>query len=140
MFAGVSASEISPELNLADVRKLREMWVEAFNKCDMEQVMTFYADDAVELPLNGTPAVHGINAIRESLRAAFANRFAELNVRQTQVGYTEPLAVELATYTVVRPVRNGEAKEEKGRLMATWRRDDKGRFKITICVWSKEAG
>lgn len=140
MSSAVSTSAGSSEQDWGDVRRLREKWMEAFNQRDVERIVGFYADDAVELPLNGTPAVHGIQAITESLKSAFAHRFAELNVRQTQVGYTEPLAVELATYSVRRLVRNGEAKVEKGRLMATWRRDDQRRFKITIGVWSKEAG
>lgn len=114
------------------------MWVEAFNNRDLEQVASFYADDAVELPLNGMPAVHGKDAISQSLKSAFANSFGGLRVRQTQVGYTEPLAVELATYIVTRHVRNGEAREENGRLVATWRRDENGQFRITIGVWSKE--
>ena len=114
------------------------MWVEAFNKHDLDRVVSFYAEDAVELPLNGMPAVHGITALRESAGSSFANSFSELRVRQTQVGYTEPLAVELATYMVTRHGGNGEAKEEKGRLVATWRRDQNGRFRITISVWSKE--
>lgn len=138
MFSGVSTNTSSSSRDCSDIRRLREMWVEAFNNRDLEQVASFYAEDAVELPLNGMPAVHGKNAISQSLKSAFANSFGELRVRQTQVGYTEPLAVELATYIVTRHVRNGEAKEENGRLVATWRRDENGQFRITIGVWSKE--
>lgn len=138
MSSAGTTSASSSELASGDIRRLREVWVEAFNKQDVERLLSFYADDAVELPLNGLPAVHGIDAIRESVKSSFANRFAGLRVRQTQVGYTEPLAVELASYMVTVQVRNGEAKEEKGRLVATWRRNGNGRFKITISVWSKE--
>lgn len=138
MFSGVSTNTSSSARDCSDIRRLREMWVEAFNNRDLEQVASFYAEDAVELPLNGMPAVHGKNAISQSLKSAFTDSFGGLSVRQTQVGYTEPLAVELATYIVTRHVRNGEAKEENGRLVATWRRDENGRFRITIGVWSKE--
>lgn len=140
MSSATSPSPSDSDQDRQDVGRLREMWVEAFNTHDTERVLSFYADDAVELPLNGLPAVHGINAIREWVKSTFANRFTELRVWQTQVGYTEPLAVELATYVVIRQARNGQGKEEKGRLVATWRRDHNGRFKITISVWSKEAG
>ncbi|HEV2421930.1 MAG TPA: SgcJ/EcaC family oxidoreductase [Candidatus Acidoferrales bacterium] len=138
MLSGVSTNTSVSERDCSDIRRLREMWVEAFNERDLERVVNVYAADAVELPLNGMPAVHGINAISESVKSSFANRFGELRVRQTQVGYTEPLAVELATYLVRRHGRKGEAEEEKGRLVATWRRDETGRFRITISVWSKE--
>lgn len=123
-----------------DVRHLREMWVEAFNNHDVESVLRFYAEDAVELPLNGAPAVNGTTAIRELLNSIFAAGFCELKVWQTQVGYTDPLAVELATYTVrPRPGNGASTKEEKGRLVATWRRAENGQFRITIGVWSKES-
>ena len=117
-----------------DVRRLREMWVEAFNRREVERVVSFYAEDAVELPLNGEPATKGLSAMRELLKAMFAAGFGELRVRQTQVGYTEPLAVEAAMYTI----RAANGSSENGRLVATWRRDENGKFKITINVWSKE--
>jgi uncharacterized protein (TIGR02246 family) len=121
-----------------DVGALRRMWVEAFNDRDVERAVSFYAQDAVELPLNGRAAVNGMAAIRELVKSLFAAGFRELKVQQTQVGYTEPLAVELATYTIKPPNENGRAQEEKGRLVATWRRGVDGQFKMTISVWSRE--
>ena len=122
----------------SDIRALRRMWVEAFNRRDLERAVSFYAEDAVELPLNGAPAVNGTAAIRESLRAMFAAGFGELKVQQTQVGYTEPLGVELATYSIKLPKEQAQALDEKGRLVATWRRGANGQFKVTISVWSRE--
>lgn len=122
----------------SDVRVLRKMWVEAFNRRDLERVMSFYSDDAVELPLNGAPAVNGVAAIYELVKAMFAAGFGELKVQQTQVGYTEPLAVELASYAINPRIGNGGSRNEKGRLVATWRRGTNGQLKITISVWSKE--
>jgi uncharacterized protein (TIGR02246 family) len=122
----------------SDVRTLRRMWVEAFNRRDLERTVSFYSEDAVELPLNGEPAVNGIEAIRELMKSMFAAGFSEVKVMQTQVGYTEPLAVELATYTIRPPDGRRRAQQDKGRLVATWRRGATGQFKITISVWSRE--
>jgi uncharacterized protein (TIGR02246 family) len=122
----------------SEIRRLREKWVKAFNQHEVEQVIEFYADDAIESPLNGAPAANGRAAIREALKAIFAAGFCELKVPHTQVGHTEPLAVELATYTVRCSSESGQARGEKGRLVATWRRAEKGEFKITISVWSRE--
>lgn len=121
-----------------DVCRLREKWVEAFNHHDVERVLSSYAQDAVELPLNGTPAVNGVTAIRALVESIFAAGFGELKVRQTQVGYIGPLAVELATYTVKCPAGKANPPSETGRLVATWRRGENGEFKITIGVWSPE--
>lgn len=120
-----------------DIRDLRRAWVEAFNLRDVEGVVSFYAEDAVELPLSGAPVVNGTAAIRELVESMFAAGFREMEVQQTQVGYTEPLAVELATYSIKPPNNKASPTEEKGRLVATWRRVN-GQFKITISVWSRE--
>lgn len=120
-----------------DIRDLRRAWVEAFNQRDVEGVVSFYAEDAVELPLSGAPVVNGTAAIRELVKSMFAAGFREMEVQQTRVGYTEPLAVELATYSVKPPNKKASPMEEKGRLVATWRRVN-GQFKITISVWSRE--
>lgn len=121
-----------------DVRRLREMWVEAFNQRDADRVASFYADDAVELPLNGAPAVHGKVKLRELLSSMFAEGIGELKFQHTQVGYTEPLAFEMATYLLDPRAGNPALREKSGRLVATWRRQENGEFRITISVWSKE--
>ena len=117
---------------------MREKWVKAFNQREVERVISFYAKDAIESPLNGAPAANGKAAIRESLKAVLAAGFHELKIPRTQVGHTEPLAVELATYTVRYPANSDSAHGEKGRLVATWRRVENGEFEITISVWSRE--
>lgn len=131
-------TKMSSQKNGTDVRQLREAWVEAFNRSDWEKVGRFYEADAVELPLNGTPAVNGATAIRELLQSMFSAGWSDLKVWQTQVGYTGPLAVEVATYTIKAGRGNGAGRIEKGRLVATWRRAETGEFKITISVWTKE--
>ncbi len=128
----------SSYLDGGDIGRLREKWVEAFNRHDVEGVVSVYAEDAVEMPLNGAPAASGIAAIRDLVKSMFAAGFSELKVRQTQVGYTEPLGVELATYSIRSRAGNAQLWRETGRLVATWRRGENGEFKITISVWSRE--
>lgn len=114
------------------------MWVEAFNQKDADRVASFYAEDAVELPLNGAPAVHGKTRLRELVNAMFTEGIGELEFQRTQVGYTDPLAFEMATYSVKPRASNPGARERNGKLVATWRRQENGEFRITISVWSKE--
>lgn len=132
------ADQDPPARASGDVRRLREMWVEAFNHRDADRVTSFYAEDAVELPLNGAPAVHGKSKLRQLITSMFAEGVGHLNFQHTQVGYTEPLAFEMATYSLVPRNGNLAAKERSGKLVATWRRQEDGEFRITISVWSKE--
>lgn len=122
------------------IRRLRAKWVEAFNRRRVDDVIGFYAEDAMELPLNGGPAASGIIAIREAMKSTLAAGFAEMKLRQTQVSCTEPLGVELATYTVRLLGGIGTFGSETGRLVATWRREENGEFKIRNSVWSREWG
>lgn len=138
MSFGTDASASPADQSGREILRLREKWVEAFNRHDLDGVLSFYTEDAAELPLNGTPAVNGIVAIRALLKSTFDAGFGELKIRQTQVGYTEPLGIELATYSANSNVRNGHSPNHMGRLVATWRRSETGEFKITISVWSKE--
>lgn len=135
-----SGAEQDPVAHRAggDVRRLREMWVDAFNQKDVDRVTSFYAEDAVELPLNGAPAVHGKEKLRELVNSMFAEGIGELKFQHTQVGYTEPLAFEMATYSVHPSHRNPSLRERNGNLVATWRRQEDGEFRITISVWSKQ--
>jgi ketosteroid isomerase-like protein len=138
MSFGTNPSVSPADQSGRDIFRLREKWIEAFNRHDVDGVVSLYAEDAAELPLNGTPAVNGIAAIRALVKSTFDAGFGELKIRQTQVGYTEPLAMELATYSVNSRIGNGHFRSEMGRLVATWRRSGNGEFKITISVWSKE--
>lgn len=124
--------------NNDDIRHLREKWIEAFNRRDVERVMSLYAEDAIEQPLNEKEALIGVAAIRAAWERALATGLVEMKARQTQVDYTEPLAVELATYTLKLSDGNNGTRSERGRVVATWRRGNSGKFKITISMWSPE--
>lgn len=129
----------SPGREIGDqVARLRQMWSDAFNQRDAEQLVSFYAEDAVMLPPNA-PAAIGAAAIRELVKKMFSIGVCDLRIQQKQVEYTGPLAVEIAAYTWKIPSGKNAVRNEAGRLVTTWRRAANGEFQITISVWSDSA-
>src|SRR5262245_18108688 len=53
-------------------RDLVRLWVEAFNRADLDGLAAFYADDAINHQVAESP-VQGRSAIREMFAAAFAS-------------------------------------------------------------------
>lgn len=124
-----SGNEIGEQIKL-----LRELWADAFNARDLETSLLFYADDAVVLPPNGI-AVRGASAIRDLLKSMFDAGAPKGKFEQNQIEYSGNMAVEVGDYTVLMHA-DGSARQDKGRYMATWRRQENGEFRITVNVWS----
>lgn len=116
------------------IKRLRELWADAFNARDLETSLFFYADDAVVLPPNGI-AVRGAEAIRDLLKSMFDAGHSEGKFEQSQIEYSGNMAVEVGAYTVQTHGDDG-TRQDTGRYMATWRRQENGEFRITVNVWS----
>ncbi len=116
------------------IKRLRKLWAEAFNARDLESSLLFYADDAVVLPSNGI-AVRGAEAIRDLLKSMFDAGHSQGRFEQSQIEYAGNMAVEVGDYKVVIHA-DGGARQDTGRYMATWRRQQDGEFRITVNVWS----
>ncbi|HXT72439.1 MAG TPA: DUF4440 domain-containing protein [Candidatus Angelobacter sp.] len=116
------------------ITRLRQLWVDAFNARDLETSLLFYADDAVVLPPSGV-AVRGAEAIRDLLKSMFDAGHPEGKFEQNQIEYSGNMAVEVGDYTVLVHA-DGGTRQDTGRYMATWRRQENGEFRITVNVWS----
>lgn len=116
------------------IKRLRQLWADAFNARDLETSLLFYADDAVVLPPNGV-AVRGAEAIRGLLKSMFDADHPEGKFQQNRIEYSGNMAVEVGDYTVLTRA-DGDTRQDTGRYMATWRRQENGEFRITVNVWS----
>lgn len=121
----------------SQIARSRQIWVEAFNEGNIEQLVSFFAADAVVLPPNGAPAAVGLPAIRELTEKMFRSGVCDLRIQSKQVEYTGALAIEIAEYDLRIPSGRDGAHSESGRLVTTWRRAPNGQFQITISVWSR---
>jgi len=116
------------------IKRLRHSWAEAFNARDLDASLLFYADDAVVLPPNGV-AVRGAEAIRDLLKSMFDAGHSEGKFERSQIEYSGNMAVEVGDYSVLMH-SGGNTRQDTGRYMTTWRRQENGEFRITVNVWS----
>jgi ketosteroid isomerase-like protein len=64
-------------MSAVEIRKTLNAFVAAFNENDLDRVMSFFAEDAIYLPGNGTEH-RGIAAIRKEFEPQFRGRFGSM--------------------------------------------------------------
>lgn len=116
------------------VQRLTLLYLDAFNRQDIAEVLEFFAPDAVMLGPDH-PGVNGKAAIRDLLRAMFAKGYAGLELGRNSMAHLGDLAVDIGYYTAS-VTRQGSKREENGKYVTAWRRQPNGEFQITVTVWS----
>ncbi|HEV2489093.1 MAG TPA: DUF4440 domain-containing protein [Candidatus Acidoferrales bacterium] len=119
------------------VQRLTALFVDAFNKQNMETILSFYAEDAVMLG-PGLPGVKGKPAIRELLKSMFSMGYGSVILGRSSMAHLGDLAVDIGYYTanMAGREREGGRREEHGKYVTAWRRQPNGEFLITVTVWS----
>jgi uncharacterized protein (TIGR02246 family) len=64
-------------MSAVEIRQTLNAFVAAFNENDLDRVMSFFAEDAIYLPGNGTEH-RGIAAIRKEFEPQFQGRFGSM--------------------------------------------------------------
>jgi ketosteroid isomerase-like protein len=119
------------------VQRLTTLFVDAFNKQDIDSVLSFYAADAVMLGPDH-PGVKGKAAIRELLKSMIHTGYSSLMLGRNSMAHLGDLAVDIGYYTANTAGREREVgkREENGKYVTAWRRQPNGEFLITVTVWS----
>lgn len=119
------------------VQRLTSLFLAAFNKQNMEELLSFYAEDAVMLG-PGLPGVKGKPAIRELLKSMFSMGYGSVILGRSSMAHLGDLAVDIGYYTanMAGREREGGKRDENGKYVTAWRRQSNGEFLITVTVWS----
>lgn len=117
------------------VQRLTSLFVAAFNKRDIEAVLTFYAPDAVLLPPDH-PRVKGTTAIRDLLEEMFHAGYSNTTLERGSMAHLGDLAVEIGSYSMQVPDKEAHSRQESGKYVTAWRRQPNGEFQITVTIWS----
>lgn len=117
------------------VQRLTLLYIEAFNKQDINTLLDFYAGDAVMLGPDH-PGVKGKPAIRELLKSMFSVGYSGVKLGRNSLANLGDLAVDVGYYTANLSNRPGGKREESGKYVTAWRRQSNGEFQITVTVWS----
>jgi ketosteroid isomerase-like protein len=134
-------SETNPEraaAALLDVdRQWSLQWVEAPLGASLEQIVSFWAPDALVLP-PGQPARHGREAIRKSMeqRLGAGGLGSSWQPDRALVAASGDLGITMGTNAFVRSGRAAEADVVRGRYVAVWRKREGSPWQCIVDIWN----
>ena len=136
LLAGCSApTEEKKETKVADAKadmdalnKLRDDFLAAFNAGDAAKIGDLYADDAVQMPGDGSPTVKGRAAIVERNKGFFEAFTVKMTITPSRNSISGDLAYDEGTYALELTPKKAGSKpmSEEGRYIVVLRRDGSG--------------
>jgi ketosteroid isomerase-like protein len=127
--AGVSRAESA-------LRKMTQDWVQACNTKHLDDLLEFYAPDAMVLRPNVAP-VRGAAAIREFFFGALEAGLGEVELEPLRVEMMGDVAYEAGRCKMLVPVAMGKRREERGKYMIMFSRQN-GQWKAVADTWSSD--
>lgn len=110
------------------VNKVRDDFLAAFNAGDATRFADLYADDAVQMPGDGSPTIKGRSAIVERNKGLFDQFNARITITPSRNQISGDLAYDEGTYTLeITPKKAGsKPMSEEGRYLIVLRREAGG--------------
>lgn len=119
------------------VRKLTQEWALACNTKQLEDLVDFYAPDAILMRSN-VPPVRGVAAIREFFFAALDAGFGEVEMEPLRVELFGDIAFEAGRCKMLVPIVVGKRREERGKYLVIFTRQATGDWKAVADCWSSD--
>ena len=120
----------------AALRKMTQDWVQACNTKHLDDLLEFYAADAMVLRPN-VPPVRGAAAIREFFFGALEAGLGEVELAPLRVEMLGEVAYEAGRCKMLVPVAMGKRREERGKYMIIFNRQN-GEWKAVADTWSSD--
>jgi len=119
------------KLELKEIRRQREVWLDAVNSNDIDRVKSIFTDDAVWIPL-GMPALNGKNAVADWINPFFETYNYEFSIDESNVKGAGDWAVEHASFTSKLHPKEGEGttSEHHGKYIVIWRWEKDNKWRI----------
>jgi uncharacterized protein (TIGR02246 family) len=117
----------------AAIRAASAAWSQAAAAKDLDKVVSFYADDAVQFP-DKAPAAKGKENIRKNWAPMLAAPGAGLSWQTGSVEVTRSgeLAYETGTYSFFTTDKKGKTNDEKGKYVVVWKKQSDGSWKVAV--------
>ena len=135
----VRAPLAGPSVSRAEaaLRKMTQDWVQACNTKHLDDLLEFYAADAMVLRPN-CPPVRGAAAIREFFFGALEAGLGEVELEPLRVELMGEVAYEAGRCKMLVPVAMGKRREERGKYMIIFNRQAGGEWKAVADTWSSD--
>ena len=121
----------------AAVRRLTQEWVLACNTRQLDELLDLYAPDALVLRSN-LPAIRGAAAVREFFFSALEAGLGEVSVEPMRVEVAGDLAHEVGRYSALVPGTAGKRREERGKYLWVFSKQNSGDWKLISECWSAD--
>jgi uncharacterized protein (TIGR02246 family) len=121
----------------AAVRRLTQEWVLACNTRQLDELLDLYAPDALVLRSN-LPLLRGAAAIREFFFSAIESGLGEVSVDPIRVEVLGDLAHEVGRYSALVPGTTGKRREERGKYLWVFAKQNSGDWKLVSECWSSD--
>ena len=128
-----------PALSRAEaaLRQMTQDWALACNNKQLDDLLEFYAPDALVLRPN-LPPVRGTTAIREFFFAALDSGLGDVEVEPLRVELLGDLAYEAGRCKALVPGAAGKRREERGKYVWVLMKQSNGEWKIAVDCWSSD--
>jgi ketosteroid isomerase-like protein/ribosomal protein L37E len=135
----VRASLGGPALSRTEaaLRQMTQDWALACNNRQLDDLLAFYATDALVLRPN-FPAVRGTAAIREFFCAALDSGLGDVEMEPFRVELLGDFAYEAGRCQMLVPVAVGKRREERGKYVVVFARQTTGEWKAVVDSWSSD--
>jgi len=122
----------------ADIRATADAWGKAIENKNLDETVSFYADDAWVYPQNA-PIAKTADQRRSVWAAFFATPGAsdmEGNIERIEVARSADLAVEYDTFAMTMNDKKGKSITETEKSVVTWKKQADGKWKVIADIWN----
>ncbi len=119
------------------IRQLTQDWAVACNNKQLDDMLAFYATDALVLRPN-VPPVRGTAAIREFFFSALEAGLGDVEMQTLRVELFGDVAYETGRCNMLVPVAMGKRREERGKYVIIFAKQKTGEWQAIVDSWSSD--
>jgi uncharacterized protein (TIGR02246 family) len=123
----------------AAIRQMTHDWAAACNNKQLEDLLEFYAADALVMRPN-VPPVRGTAAIREFFVSALEAGLGDVEMETLRVELLGDVAYQAGRCKMLVPVVMGKRREERGKYVIVFAKEKTGQWKAVVDSWSTDLG
>jgi uncharacterized protein (TIGR02246 family) len=123
----------------ATIRQMTQDWAAACNNKQIDDLLEFYATDALVMRPN-IPPVRGRSAIREFLVGALEAGLGDVEMEAVRVEVLGDVAYQAGRCKMLVPVVVGKRREERGKYVIVFAKETSGQWKAVVDCWSSDLG
>jgi ketosteroid isomerase-like protein len=121
----------------AALRQMTKDWALACNNKQLDDLLEFYAADALVLRPN-LPPVRGTTAIREFFFSALDSGLGDVEVEPLRVELLGDVGYEAGRCKMLVPTAVGKRREERGKYVVVFAKQKSGEWRAVLDSWSTD--